>query len=262
MAGIAIPDVALCIRIDDILHRRHPTPQRLPKLGTGPAAIHHTQSLEHRGMIQGGPSQCKRLFGKSIWPQARGQAGGQFVDDRTVPGHDHLLNHGRAAFDPDHFPAHLRVMPLTVELELHTVGSAAQMLNIEVLHVGVAIGEAPGHAPIMPRNHIRDAGEGDASDVKCVCFPGRHQVILVPNGRCAEWQMHVIGKEGSPGCGTGAGKDPVIAARQAAPCREVKIRPRGAGRLSAAIILICSVCRDVRRRSRLPGGVLPAATLS
>ena len=94
------------------------------------------------------------------------------------------------------------------------VAGAAGVLDVDVLHVGAEVGEAPGDVVVVADDDEGDAGKGDAGDVE-VPVGGGFEVGLVPDAGDAVGEVHVVREERLAGGGVGAGDDPVVGAGDA-----------------------------------------------
>ena len=72
-----------------------------------------------------------------------------------------VSGHAAAALDLDGVLSDGHSHPLAIDLVLIGV-SRVDLLDVQVLHVGVDVGEAPGDAVVVADDHARHAGEGVA----------------------------------------------------------------------------------------------------
>ena len=91
---------------------------------------------------------------------------------------------------------------------------AAGVFDVDVLHVGAEVGEAPGDVVVVADDDEGIAGEGDSGGVEV--RGGGLEIGLVPDAGDAVGEVHVVGEERLAGGGAGAGDDPVVGAGDAA----------------------------------------------
>jgi hypothetical protein len=83
------------------------------------------------------------------------------------------------------------------------ISQAAQALHIQVLYIGEAVGKTPGDVAIVASDYAWQAGEADTDGVYtgnvsfARIFVASDQVVLVPDGRDGEGQMHIVSKQGA-----------------------------------------------------------------
>ena len=68
------------------------------------------------------------------------------------------------------------------------VAFAVELLRVEILHIGVKRGEAPGNVLVVPGDNQRQARQRDAGGVK----PGSAQIGNVPGVGLAQRQVHIV----------------------------------------------------------------------
>ena len=120
--------------------------------------------------------------------------GEERVQQRSMSGELHVERNVFAAADFDDLVVHAERLPLRVQIL--KVSLAVQLLDVEVLHVGVERGESPGDVLVVAGDHERHSGQRDPGSVVAgravcaICF----QIGHVPDVRHGQAQMHVIGE--------------------------------------------------------------------
>ena len=140
------------------------------------------------------------------------------TDDRTMAGAAHLEGDIRLAFDADGFAA-LRKSGPTIGRAVLTGSGRVELLQIQVLHIGPGVGEAPGHARGAAQHHKGQAGQGGTDHVERGVFVPAGQLAcrsfevgVIPDGRRTQSQMRVVGQQGLARHGATSGHHPVVAA--------------------------------------------------
>ena len=108
-----------------------------------------------------------------------------------MAGASHGVRQVGHAFDTNGFLPRFKRLPALGRLVLRGVGRV-DFFQIQVLHIGTGVGEAPSHASVMAQNHQRHARQRGANHV----LVGRLQMRIKPNRRCAQTQVRVVGKQG------------------------------------------------------------------
>src|SRR5260370_6264766 len=85
-------------------------------------------------------------------------------------------------------------------------------LDVQILNIGLIVGEATGNAFVVADDNKRSARQSDAVDVPT----RRGEMDLVPGGRNGQLEMRIVGEQWLAGCGVGAADDPIVAAETAA----------------------------------------------
>ena len=93
---------------------------------------------------------------------------------------------------------------------------AAGVLDVEVLHVGAEVGEAPGDVVVVADDDEGIAGEGDSGGVEVAGGRGGLEVGCVPDAGDAVVEVHVVREQRLAGGGAGSGDGPVVGAGGAA----------------------------------------------
>ncbi len=101
-----------------------------------------------------------------------------------------------------------------LELGLAVVNTGA--LDVDVLHVGAEVGEAPGDVVVVTDDDEGDAGQSDSGDMEgSAGGGGGFQDGLIPDAGYAVREMHVVREERLAGGGVSAGDGPVVRAGDA-----------------------------------------------
>ena len=114
-----------------------------------------------------------------------------------MSGRHHALLGGLAAAHDDALGAYVRGLPGALELDLDAVAGLAHVFDVEVLDIGEPVGETPGDPAVVPGHHPGQPREAHPADLEV----GRGQVVLVPDRRCGEAEVHVVGQQGGSGLG-------------------------------------------------------------
>ena len=123
------------------------------------------------------------------------------------------------ALDLEDFLAHDKLFPARGRAVLAGIGRV-DLLQIQILHIGVGVGKAPGHLRRAAQHHKGHAGQGGPCHIQlaqgtAVTGPAlwRLKTREVPDGRSAQPQMRIVGQQGLAASGLAAGHHPVIAAQ-------------------------------------------------
>jgi hypothetical protein len=122
--------------------------------------------------------------------------------------HDEVL--ARRALDADVFRHAGHSLPAAGCLHLHRV-VGLEALEVQVLHIGAGVGEAPGDVFILAEHDHRQARHRRAGGLEAV--RARHfDARDVPQRRCRDLQMRVVGQQRLAARRLRAGDDPVVRA--------------------------------------------------
>src|SRR6266481_6676296 len=111
----------------------------------------------------------------------------------------------------ENFVVYLRLGPCAMDAVFLGRGGV-EGLDVEILNIGLIIGEAPSNAFVVADDNKRSAGQSEALDVPT----RRGEMDLVPDGRNGQLEMRIVGEQWLAGCGVGAADDPIVAAETAA----------------------------------------------
>jgi hypothetical protein len=137
--------------------------------------------------------------------QALGHAG--VGDHRAVARAPHRHRHVGAAAHLDDFLARLEAGPAAGGLVAVRV-RRVELLEVDVLHVGPGVGEAPGEVFVLPEHDKRQARHRGAGDAVARRLDARE----VPQRRRGQPQVRVVGDERLAGFAAAARDDPVVRA--------------------------------------------------
>ena len=109
-------------------------------------------------------------------------------------------------FDADDFALPARLLPLAaVEV---AAAAGVQILDVQVLHVELEIGDTPGNPRIVPHDNAGSARQGDSGHVQS----GRPQVRHEPDSGQRILHVHVVREQRLPRGGVAPGKGPRVGA--------------------------------------------------
>ena len=206
------PDVAVGVRVGDVLLRRVEIPERiheaLPVLRTG------KREARLRGEIvlaERGPGESEHV---ARFERSTGRLPTVF-EYRTVPCLPHLQHHILVALHLDHFAPHLE-RARTGRSQVASGVRGVDLLDEEVLDVGSGVGQSPRRMAVMADYDDRQAGEGRADHV--VAGPG--EMHEVPGRRGAQSQVGIVGENRPAGRAPRPVDDPAIGAGVAVGVRE------------------------------------------
>ena len=230
-AGHLIGDVAVYVGVDEVLRWDVPVAQGLAELIDVLGLVDQQRRLQDARWGSGG----RPAHGQDV-----GLVFEHVADDRPVLGLAHGQGDILAAVDLDDLLDEGHVAPLAHVLVLVGV-VGVDLLDVEVLHVGADVGDAPGDAVVVADDDAGDAGEAETGHIPA----GRVQADLVPDRRHLDAQVRIVGQQGQAGGGVLAGDDPVVAAQEGAVAQRRRrlanelrgdLRPidRGNGRRRAA----------------------------
>ncbi len=112
--------------------------------------------------IKGRPAQGHDV---AIGVHHFGVLGLHIADHRAMAGAAHREVHIGLAFHADHFLALLKGLP-PLGGEVLARPGGIDGFEVEVLHIGAGVGEAPSHAPRSTQHHKRQTGQGGAHHVQ------------------------------------------------------------------------------------------------
>ena len=186
------------IGVDKVLRRHIPIGQGRAKLGPVFGAVEAQNSAgDSRRGVEGRPAQGQCLvvrIGHVHWAYQRaGSGAGNRIDNRAVVGHPHL-HHMRLglALDTNLLAHGFGPQPRATPLVAQRI-SRIEALNIEILIVNHAVGDAPGHPAVMADNHATGARKCAASDVVIAAF----QVGQIPDAGQTQSEVRVVGEQRS-----------------------------------------------------------------
>ena len=148
------------------------------------------------------------------------QVGRDVGEDRTVRRGAHRDRHVGLAVDVDRLATLAQRQPTTAVEPLVT----ADMLEEEVGHVGVQVGEPPGDVGVVTDHHTGHAREGEARDVERAARPDHVavQADLHPDAGDADAEVRVVGQQRLAGGRVRAVDDPAVAADAAAVAHQLR----------------------------------------
>ena len=133
-------------------------------------------------------------------------------DHRSMARRARIENHICLALDFDHMAAVLEAGPTGLAVFIrNTVDRGVirvQLLQIKVLHIGAGIGHAPGHFFGTTQHHKGQTRKCGPNHLQA----WRLQAGKVPDGRCTQTQMGVVGQQGFAADSIASGDHPVVAA--------------------------------------------------
>src|SRR5215813_3312979 len=194
--GHQIADVAVDVGVHGILGRApdclHDFAKLFPVAGFADAVV----AVGESAGFGGGPA--KRVAGVAV-----------FFDDGAVAGDgDRQVAVGRP-LNVNDLVEGLCFEPFAVGLVF--VGlRRIESLDVEILHVGAVIREAPCNPVVVADDGQRRAGNREAFDVPA----GAGEVHLIPDGRYGKFEVGVIGEQRLAGGRVTAGNHPVVAAER------------------------------------------------
>ena len=210
-AGGHEPDVTLFpqgVGHHDVLHRRG------VGFGCGHELFHRPGSVEPqpgdqgtRVRLQGSPTHCDGVTRPTL---AAVQTGGDrqagIADHRAVPAAPDLERHRSGPPHLDHLFAGLEAGPAPARGFVALGIVRMQPLQIQVLHVRAGVGESPGHLLVLAQHHQGQARQCGAGHLQA----GRLQPREVPQRRCTEFEMRVVGQQRFAGLAACARHHPVV----------------------------------------------------
>src|SRR6185437_9838530 len=162
-----IPDVAVHIRVDEVLSRAGESLQRRRELRPIARAVDAEKRKLKRAWLGRGPAHRKEF------PVL-------CHNHRTMPRHPVDELHGPLALHADPVAFQPRLLWLSAKEVL--AGSRIELFAIEVLDVEAEIRRTPSNPLVVANDHARHARQGDAADIE----PWRFQMHHVPSRRRRE----------------------------------------------------------------------------
>ena len=112
------------------------------------------------------------------------------TDDGAMPcATDHMV-HRRFAFDRDDFGTRVKRLP-TLRRFIACGVSCINLLQIQILHIGTSVGEAPGHMGVATQHHKGQTWQAGTDHIGVGCF----QMRVIPNGRRTQSKVRIIGQQ-------------------------------------------------------------------
>ena len=108
--------------------------------------------------------------------------------DGTVPGDHHVQGNIRLVFDVNDLMIYFRLLPAGRGL-VFTCG--IELLDKQVLNIGIQVGKTPGDALIVANKHKWHSWQADAGHVEIT----RMQLDFIPNARKLVAQVHIIAQK-------------------------------------------------------------------
>ena len=208
-------DVAVHVRVDEVLRGPGEQLHRLPELVPAPRPLQPGESGElDRVVLQRRPAQ--RVLPRADRDQRPAPREAHDVVDGPPRGRERPFAHA------DGLAPRLHALP-SLRRAVAVGIARVELLDVEVRAVVVHVRAAPGQAPVAPEDHARAAGEDDAGHVHL----GRGEVHGRPDRGHAEGEMRVVGEQRPAGRGVRAGEDPVVAAARRLRHRSARRRRRG-----------------------------------
>ena len=208
-AGHHVGNRAGRIGVDDVLAGERPVAQALAEAlpAGGPVRGQHGPQVvagaEERPVV----GQVGMVAGDS-GAEDSGAARQQVGEDRAVArgadGDDHVAQ----AADADDLLSDLGRLPRAVDLVARGV-VGVEALDVDVLHVGESVGDAPGAMLVVADDDAGHAGQGEAGNVVIAAA----EVIGVPDGREDGRQVGVVGQLRPAAGGARPADNPVVAAQ-------------------------------------------------
>ena len=198
------------------LHGRVVGFQRFPQLAHGLRLV-DAKTGQHGLVVtvQRGPAQRQYM---AVQVNHLGMAGLRVAQHRPVAGAAQAQLHIGLAFDAHGFQPHGKRRPAVRRAVAASV-LRVDLLQVQVLHIGVGVGKTPGHAGGAPQHHKRQARQRGAQHVQrrggraVRRLAGRRlQVRHVPDGGCAQAQVRVVRQQRLARGGARAVQHPVVAA--------------------------------------------------
>ena len=248
LADCLVGDAAAAVGHDHVLHGRVEAAVGLDQVVDGLCAVGGQRGLHVAvTLFQRGPAQ-RKCVAAGVDQVAR--AARHIADDRTVPGAAHGVLHIGLPLDPDGlhtgFESRPGVPPFRCRHAVLVGLPRAQLLEVQVLHIGTGIGETPSHTRRAAQHHERRPGQGGADHVHAPDATSirRLKPGEVPDRRCAQAQVGIVREQRLPAGTAAARHHPVV--RSLAFDVAQLLRPRAHIRGHRNSVVNGSRCRRLR----------------
>ncbi len=213
-----VADVSLHVGVHEVLRRHLEQPSRVAELVPVRGPVEDEDRVGRAPRVERGPAQrhgipvasrrCLAAGDRCVGADRREVRAG-VGDERAVPTRAHGEGDRVTTLHLEPFLSGRQLLALSVVQHLVVVDD---LLEVEVLHVRVEVGEAPRDGLVVADDHARYAGEREAGDVEGTVGIDlvAVQAHLVPDARHGRTEVRVVGEDRSAAGGVAARDRPGV----------------------------------------------------